>query len=545
MASFPDYPPTVPNVAHRLAASFGALKQVIEEARSATFADIERASASIARGLLARGAAKGSRIGLLAPNGVDWVAAWFAITRIGAIAVQMSTFAKPREIAHVLRHADVSILLTADAYLNHNYVERLETAFPELTAADGRHPLRMVGAPYLREIWMFGEARPHWARGLIKDLEHEAEVGSVSPALLAAVEREVHPSDFAVMIYTSGSTSEPKAVVHTHGSVVRHGYVMSQYTTLERGDRLIAAVPLFWVGGLCWSLLTSSFNGAALVVPKSQDVKDVAYMHRAHKVTHSIGAMRAKPALLAAGMSEEDFARLRPLSSEYLAAYGGATPETNANALGMSETFGPHSMEAPGTVLPIGKTGSFARAVMDIERKIVDPATGATLPPGDRGELCVRGYSLMAGYYKKEKSEAFDPDGWFHTGDQCSLDEDGYLFFHGRLTEMLKSSGTNVAPREVELVLYARPEVQEVAVIGVPDEKLGQMVVAAIILKQPGAIDETRLHAWLHEQLSGYKVPKRIVFLKDDEMPRTDTGKAHKPSLVALIQARLNAERSF
>jgi acyl-CoA synthetase (AMP-forming)/AMP-acid ligase II len=534
-SSFPDYVPTTPNMLRHLKDSYGDLPQVIDATSQVSFNDVEAQSAQLARGLIARGVGKGSRVGILLPNGPSWVVAWFAVTRIGAVAVQLSTFAKPREISHVLRHADVSLLIVGDRYLSHDYLERMEAALDGLKSADGRRPLRLVQAPHLREIWVFGAA-PVWAKGDRAALEAQAEEGEVSPELLAAIEAEVHPADMAIMIYTSGSTSEPKSVVHSQGALVRHAHVMSTYTTYQRGDRLISTSPLFWVGGLCTSLFTANHRGAALIVPPSQAPEDVVRMMREKGATHTtlMGA-KVRGLLGAAGFSDEEFYRLKPITSQYLATFGHASKEETPDALGMSETFGPHSMEHYAPV-PKELAGSYGRQVMDIERKIVDPATGETLPVGQKGELCVRGYSLMDGYYKKERSEAFDKDGWFHTGDLCSLNEDGHLFFHGRQTEMLKSSGANVAPREVELVMMEYPAIREVAVVGVPDAKLGQKVVAFVVPADGAEIDEAALRAWLHEQLSSYKVPKQFVFMSPLDMPRTNSGKVHKPSLREMLE---------
>jgi len=534
MDLFPAYRPTVPGMQQSLVERFGDLPQVMDDATSLTFRDVDRQSAILARGLLARGLGKGARVGLLLPNGPEWATAWFAITRMGAIAVQLSTFGAARELAHVIRHADVQLLITADRFLSHDYLERLPTALPGLADSEGGRPLQLRAAPFLREIWVFGEA-PAWARGDRAGLE--AAAADISSETLSAVEAEVHPSDAAVMIYTSGSTSDPKAVVHSHGVVTRHSHVMSRYMTYGRGDRLLSVSPMFWVGGLCTSMLAANQSGAACVTPRTQSPADVVRTIRGCQVTHAfLAAPKARALYGVDGFDEAELRRLKPSTATQQFVYGLTPKELTPDSLGMSETFGPHSMEFAGERLPPDKTGSFGRGVRRVERKIIRAETGEELPAGELGELCVRGYSLMDGYYKRERAESFDSDGWFHTGDLCSISEDGYLFFHGRSGEMLKTSGANVSPREVELVLLEYPDIADAAVVGLPHPKMGQMVVAAVVLRPGRVMDEGKLRGWLQGQLSSFKVPKRFVPMDAAEIPRTDTGKIRKAELQARLE---------
>jgi acyl-CoA synthetase (AMP-forming)/AMP-acid ligase II len=215
--------------------------------------------------------------------------------------------------------------------------------------------------------------------------------------------------------------------------------------------------------------------------------------------------------------------------------FGLAEPEVTANSLGQTETFGPHSSEYPGVTLPRDRSGSFGRAVGSIERKVIDPETGETLPPNTAGELCVRGYSLMQGYYKREREETFEKDGFFRTGDICSLSEDGHLFFSGRSSDMIKTMGVNVSAREVELVIAAEPDVIEAAVLAMNLPDRGESVVAAVLCRPGAQPDEDDLKARLRASLSDYKVPKRIFFLSAEQFPRTGAGKVQKQQLRALL----------
>jgi fatty-acyl-CoA synthase len=205
----------------------------------------------------------------------------------------------------------------------------------------------------------------------------------------------------------------------------------------------------------------------------------------------------------------------------------------------MTETFGPHSME-PMEPLPEGSEFALGRAVGEVERKIIDPVTGASLPIGSWGELCVRNHgAIMLGFHRKERQEIFDRDGWYHTGDRSRLNEQGYIFFSGRLAETIKVSGANVSPREVEDVLMAEPEIAEAAVLAVPDERGGETLVAAVVAREGHQIAEEVLKSRLKKQLASYKIPRHLVFLRGDEIPRTVSDKVRKPALSAILQARL------
>jgi acyl-CoA synthetase (AMP-forming)/AMP-acid ligase II len=314
---------------------------------------------------------------------------------------------------------------------------------------------------------------------------------------------------------------------------------MSRYTVHQPGDRLLTTQPLFWVGGMCTSTLAANLRGAAVVVPDTPSDADMLRSIQRDGVT----AISLWPAQIAKLWEQPEFGeaqkQLKAMSAQQLGLYGHADAAHTPNCLGMTETFGPHSMEFTGDPLPDDRVWSFGRGVGTVERAIVDPATGRHLPPGEPGEICLRGWSMMLGYHRKARDEVFDADGWYHTGDLGSLSEDGHLFFTGRLGDMLKISGANVSPREVELVLIAEPEVAEAVVLGLPDPEQGDVLVAAVVLHVPGSVDEATLIGRLKRQLSSYKVPRRIVLLKNDEMPRTPSEKVRKPELRALMQERL------
>ncbi|ODT88306.1 MAG: hypothetical protein ABS78_06670 [Phenylobacterium sp. SCN 70-31] len=503
--------------------------------RELTYQQVEAESGRLARGLLLAGVGKGTRIGLLMPNSPDWLVCWMAALRIGAVLIGVSTFLRPRELAWLLKFADIDTLLMKDAYLRHNYVEELELALPSLATGEASRPLTVPEAPFLRSVWIWGGGRPAWARGTGPELLARGD--ELDREFLAEAESQVAPADLGVLIFTSGTTAHPKGVAHTQGAIVRRLFELEPFSSRADGERVGILTPLFWIGGL-YSALSTMLAGGTLVFP---DRPDPAYMidfitrQKLDYLTGWAGQLNAirqhqdfTPAVFAGLKSSGVQAR-----SGLLPSGSAAPPERTPSMLGMTETFGPHSGEHRGTLLSEDRQGSFGRGIGAFERKVVDPQTGIALAPGTSGELLIRGPLMMEGYYKRERHEVFEPDGFFRTGDRCRILQDGHLFFEGRLGEMIKTSGANVAPEEVEQVLLAQPEVREAYVIGRPDPAMGQVVVALVVPEGEVAPDEAVLRARLGRELSAYKVPKQITFIRAEDVPRsTASGKVQKVRLL-------------
>jgi len=543
---FPDYAPTLPNLLANACREFPGREFLIAGDRSYTYADAERISAEMARGMLAMGIGKGTRVGILMPNAPEWVFTWLAAGRIGAFMVLVSTLYQPRELAWVLAHGDVHTLFATAEFAGHDYRQRLEKALPGLSEQKATRPLALPSHPYLRRILLWGDAQPPaWALACPDALTAAVhERPGLDAALLAAAEAAVTPSDDFVTICTSGSTADPKMVVHTHGSALRTVHTYRAYRSLRGDDRDLVGMPLFWLGGLNSNLIPAMFDGAALVFPPSpreQDLLDTVVRQRVTKI--SLWQVQKNALFDLAREQGADISSVRDGgAAEPRDEHGNIVPMARRvlNLLGMTETFGPHGVERrPGILLP-ERAGALGHAVEGIERRIVHPQTRAVLPPGEVGELEVRGYSLMHGYYKKERAEFLTPDGWFPTGDLCRLDEAGYIYFHARGTEMIKSMGANVAPREVELQLEALPGVREAIVFGLPDEKRGEAVAAVVVPLEGQSVTGESLRAQLKERLSAYKVPSEIVVVRHEDVPRTDSGKSRKGELKKMMPSLRN-----
>jgi acyl-CoA synthetase (AMP-forming)/AMP-acid ligase II len=524
--AFPDYEPSIPAFIRTRVERFGDRPLILLGDERITYAEAAERSARLARGLLASGVGKGTRVGLLMPNGPGWVVAWLAATRIGAVLVPMNTFYKPRELGWVMHHADVHTLLTVPRFLNNDYLERLETFAPSL-AHQKADALVVPELPHLRAVYVQGEtdstALPSWARPA-RALDEAADANPrIDEAFLAAIEGCVVPADPMLVIYSSGSTSDPKGAVHSHGTVLRHSYNLNQFRDITPEDRCFSPMPFFWVGGLVFSLLANMHAGAFMLCEEAFDPGDTLALLERERATvvagwpHYAKAMMEHPSF-----AERDLSCVRSgnLYAILPKAMRPADPELRSNALGMTETCGPHTIDRMDVDLPEALRGSFGRSVPGVEHKIVDPETGESLPAGSEGEICVRGYSLMQGLHKVEREDVFDRDGFYHTGDAGTFDEKGFLFFRARLGDMIKTAGANVTPREVEVVLEAIPQVRSAFVVGVPDPARGQNVAAAVILKQGCGLDADALRERAREQLSAYKFNARNRKAPPENQPR-------------------------
>jgi acyl-CoA synthetase (AMP-forming)/AMP-acid ligase II len=534
---FPPFTPTSPTLVRECAQRWGDKTFVVLGDRHLTYAEAEARSAELAKALLVSGVGKGTHVGLLAPNSPEWVIGWFAITRIGAVAVLLNTYNKAPELCRSLRHSDTAVLLTVGRYLGHDYLERLEQAAPGLDGQPHEH-LLVPSHPYLRAVWRWGGEPRGWC-GEVATLA--ARGAGVADELLEEVESEVHPADPMVMVYSSGSTADPKAAVHVHGAVVRHAHNLGQMRDLQPDDVLYTPMPLFWVGGFSFTLVAAMHAGAALVFEEQFEPGATLELLERERVTQVLGWPHMAKALV----DHPSFAD-RDLSSIRAGSMAALLPQhlqaeadvPKANSLGMTETLGPHTFD-PREELPPDKAGSFGHSVPGVEHKIVDPRTGADLPTGQVGELWLRGYSVMVGLHKRERPETFTPDGWYRTGDAGWFDEDGHFYFTGRMGDLIKSSGMNVTPREVEEALEALDEVTMAFVAGVDHPDRGQDVVAAVALRPGGSLDEEMARKRVNEVLASYKVPRRIAVFGDQrELPWLDSGKVDRRRLAAILEER-------
>lgn len=502
-------PDTVAEVLRQQARRRGNHPLLVCDDDRLSYSAADRRSAQLARGLLALGAGKGTHVGVLYPNGADWIVAMLAAARIGAVVIPVSTFATAPEMATQLAHADVEILLTAASYRGHDYRRRL---------AD----IDRSGLPLLRHVLI--EAEPE---------------SVVDVALLEAMEADVDASDVLAIIYTSGSTSAPKGVVHTHASLLEHQRVLNEIRGLTEDDTLFCNSPFFWVGGIAFSILACLLAGATLVCSNAVDPADTLDLLETEKPTITngfvagIAHLARHPSLAYRDLSSMRRGNLYPIMSPDVRP---ADPELRHGMLGMTETGSVITICADETDQPEHRRGSFGKPAPGFDTVIVDSDTGASVEVGQIGELWVRGPFLMQRYYKRSREESFDADGWFHTGDLVRTDADGFVYFIGRSGAMIKTAGANVAPAEVEKAI-AKVSGLVAHVVGLPDQERGQVVAAVVVLDDGAGFDEAALRELLKAELSAYKIPRRFAAIPSADIPLMSSGKIDIPRLAKVFDA--------
>lgn len=533
-----DAPLTVPSAIRRQAARYGTRTLLTCDDQSLTYADADRRSRELARGLLALGAGKGTHVGLLFPDGPDFVVAALAAARIGAVTVPISTLSTPSELGTLLRGGDVAVLLATASYRSHDYAAALTTAVPGFEPASDA-PLFSAAAPVLRHVFLSGTpAGVADARHMARLVECGADVGE---DVLHAVEDAVDPGDRLVIVHTSGSTSAPKGVVHTHGSMLRHLANLNEMRAYTPDDVLFSNSPYFWIGGYAYIMLGTLLAGARVLCSNAADPADVLDFLERERPTmcngyvQSIARLAADPTFPKRDLSSIRRGNLYPIMPSDVRP---ADPQLRHQMLGMTETGSVCLASEDEGDQPEHRRGSFGRPVPGFEARIAGFDGGADPGPGEQGELWLRGPFMMEGYHGRERHEVFDADGFYHSGDIFSVDADGFFSFHGRRGDMIKTAGANVSPSEVADAIREVSGL-DALVVGVGDAERGQIVAAAVRVHDDGAPapapDELRRR--LAEHLSAYKIPRRIVMIADDEVPTKPSGKIDIPALKELLGA--------
>jgi acyl-CoA synthetase (AMP-forming)/AMP-acid ligase II len=522
----PSESPTVGEVLREQARSRGDHPLLVCDAERISYAESDRRSAQLARGLIALGAGKGSHVGLLYPNGAAFVVGTLAAARIGAVVVPFSTFATTRELGQQLIDSDTQILLAAPSYRSHDYVQRLTEALPD-SDLGGDDRLFDPAAPQLRHV-IFDLTRAH----------RLAE--TVDERLLMAMEDDVDGSDPLTIVYTSGTTSAPKGVVHTHAALLNHQKNLNAIRGLTSADRLFCNSPFFWIGGFGFALLATLLAGSTLVCSNAEDAGQTLDLLEAERptVTNGFAAgiahLARHPSFDRRDLSSMRRGNLYPIMAPEARP---ADPELRHNMLGLTEGGSVVLISGDDSDQSERRRGSFGKPAPGLETKIVDPETGALVEDGALGELCIRGPCLMQRYYNRSREECFDADGWFHTGDLVASDRDGFVYYIRRRGSMIKTAGANVSPAEVEQAIAKVTGGVVAHVLGIPDAERGQIVAAVVALENGAQFDETALRRKLATELSVYKIPKRFAAIPAAQVPLLASGKVDMQQLRRLFDA--------
>ena len=510
-----------------------------------TYAEFREDVDRFARALVSLGVRAGSKVAIWATNLPAWYITFWATTKIGAILVTVNTAYKIHEAEYLLRQSDTHTLVMIDSCLDSNYREIINTLCPELATTAPGAPLRAKRLPFLRNVITVGFKQP----GSLTFDEAMARYSLVSREQVARMAAAVRPSDVCNMQYTSGTTGFPKGVMLTHYNVINNGKCIGDRMGLSTADRMMIHVPMFHCFGMTLSMTSSMTHGTTMCPMPYFSAKSSLACINQEKITCFNGV----PTMFIAMFNHKnyrttDFSHMRT----GIMAGAGCPPDLmrraarpdEMNMTGIVSVYGQTEC-APGNTMSSWtdslevRTETVGYAFPHVRCKVVDPETGEEVGPGVNGEFCAKGYNTMKGYYKMPMATkgTIDEDGWLHSGDLASRDEDGNYRITGRLKDMIIRGGENIYPKEIEEFIYTHPQTKDVQVIGVPDKKYGEEIMACIILKEPGSVSAEQMSEYIKASMARHKVPKYIEFVTG--FPMNAAGKVLKYKMREEAAARL------
>jgi fatty-acyl-CoA synthase len=500
----------------RAVARFGDRDALIScaQGRRYTYAELGSVVDELARALMAAGLAKGDRIGIWSPNCVEWTLVQYATAKLGAILVNVNPAYRLSELEYALRQSGCRMLVAASAFKTSDYRAMIDEVRPSL--------------PELERLVLLDS--PDWD-------ELVGGAGQVSGEELRARADGLAPDDPINIQYTSGTTGFPKGATLTHRNILNNGYFVGEACRYTEEDRICIPVPFYHCFGMVMGNLGATTHGAAMVIPAPAFDPEATLRACAQERCTSLYGV---PTMFIAQLDHPRFADY-DLSSLRTGIMAGSPCPVEVmkrvmHLMHMSEVGICYGMTETSPVStqtayddPVEKrVGSVGRVHPHVEIRIVDPEGGATVAHGDPGELCTRGYSVMAGYWNdpERTAEAIDADGWMHTGDLATMDDEGYINIVGRSKDMVIRGGENVYPREVEEFLYSHPDIADVQVIGVPDPRYGEELMAWVIPRGSATLDAEAIRAFCQGRIAHYKIPRYVKTV--DAFPMTVTGKVQK-----------------
>ena len=490
---------------------------------------------ALARALIALGVERGDRVGIWSTNRVEWTLTQFATSKLGAILVNINPAYRAAELEYALNQSGCRFLVMTDRFKTSDYNAVIDSLAPELAGARQKRGerLKLDRLPNLETIVTLGPARP----GMMSFDALLARASEVDAKAVDERQRVLEFDDAINIQYTSGTTGFPKGATLSHHNIVNNGYFVARLMNFTDKDRLVIPVPLYHCFGMVMGNLGSVSHGATMIYPaEAFDAEATLAAAAKERATALFGVPTMFIAELGlASFASFDLSHLRtgvmagaPCPIEVMKRVQTEMHMSEvAICYGMTETSPVSTQTRIGT--PLEKQVSTVGQVHPhVEIKIVDAETGVTVPRGALGEFCTRGYSVMLGYWNNDEATAksIDATGWMHTSDLAVMDDQGYVNIAGRIKDMIIRGGENVYPREIEEFLYRHPKVQEVSVIGVPDARFGEELMAWIQLKPGQTASDEELKAFCKGEIAHYKVPRYIRFV--DGFPMTVTGKIQK-----------------
>ncbi|MBD7907433.1 AMP-binding protein [Sporosarcina gallistercoris] len=507
-----------------------------------TYTEFDKETDELAKAFMGIGIQKGEHVAIWSDNKPQWLLSQFATGKMGAVLVTVNTNYQAAELKYLLQQSEATTLILDEGFKDTSYLEILRSICPSQQERDGGH-INCPALPKLKRVILMTEKNEV---GIYKWSEFLQHAEMVLDEELEKRKKTLSPDDVINIQYTSGTTGFPKGVMLTHNNVVNNGNMIGATMKLSSEDRLCIPVPFFHCFGCVLGTLAAVTHGSTMVIVEQFEAARVLRAVQDEKCT----ALHGVPTMFIAELNHPDF-NYYDTSKLRTGIMAGSTCPIEVmkqviDVMGASEITICYGLTEASPVISQTKTddpiekrvSTVGKPHPHVEVKIIDPATGEELPTGEAGELCTRGYHVMKGYYNNPDatSEAIDEEGWLHTGDIARLDEDGYLDITGRMKDMVIRGGENIYPREVEEFLYTHPGVSDVQVVGVPDERYGEELMAWVIPKEGVALDVEEIRAFCKGAISHHKIPRYIEFT--DAYPMTASGKIQKFKLREMSQEK-------
>ncbi|MBO5148278.1 MAG: AMP-binding protein [Clostridia bacterium] len=499
-----------------------------------TYKEFKEECDIVARGLMALGVEKGSHVAIWATNYPEWIVLMYATAKIGATLVTVNTNYKIFEAEYLLRQSDTDTLVMMEGLKDTNYTDIINELCPELKNSEPGH-MECDNLPYLKRV-IYLDNKENTPKGMLHWSQLHELAQQVTEEQRKERQASVHYHDVVNMQYTSGTTGFPKGVMLTHYNILNNGKCIGDNQVLTYRDRVCLPVPFFHCFGCVLGIMACITHGATIVPVERYNPVRVMKTIQDEKCTATYGV----PTMYIAMLEHPDFPKYDFSTLRTGIMSGSPCPikvmEQVVNLMHMSEITIPYGLTEVSPVCTMTNTqdsiekrvSTVGRKMPFIEVKLVDPETGEDVPPNVQGEVVIRGYSVMKGYYKMSEATAqtIDKDGWLHSGDLAMMDNDGYFNITGRIKDMIIRGGENIYPKELEEFLYTNPKVKDVQVIGVPDKNYGEEVCACVILKEGETATEDELKEFIRVNLSRHKMPRYIWFM--EKFPMTASGKIQK-----------------
>ncbi len=488
-----------------------------------TYTALRDAALAKACSLQALGVRPGDHVGLLLPTGMEFIETLFAVALLGAVTVPVNARYMPPELAYVVENADLKVLLTTDRIADAvNFTQRLQAAFPDLEQQSDPHRLQLAGAPKLQSLVLFGDGS---APGMLSSAQFDELSAQGSLDSLHLQRLQIRLGQTALILYTSGTTANPKGCMISHEAIVRNSMALAERYQLTGEDRFWSPLPLFHIAAILPLTAIFARGGTYLTTGYFQAGEALRMMER-EQVTATYPCFWTIMSDLVdhPDFDKTDLGRVRLMNANFAVQppeIGKKMKKALPNAVFVG-TFG--MTETAGTVttsrLDDSEQQRFTRLgtpLSGLEVRVMDPETGQPVAAGEQGEAWIRGYSTFTEYYKspEKTAEALEEDGWFHSGDRVSVDQDGQLMFHGRMRDMLKVGGENVAAVEIEACLQQHPAVKLAQVVGIPDARLIEIPAAFIELEPGQQAEEGELIAFCKGKIAGFKLPRHVRFVSE------------------------------